>query len=250
MTYRGDTDPLKVEETALASELTSLQRREREVTRALDATRAKLRNGRAFALPMLEDVRIASPCSASWEDMTGDARVRFCGKCAKNVYNLSEMTRDEGEALLAKNEGEMCVRLYKRKDGTVITTDCPVGVKKKRVGRAVALAAAAFGAAGALAGVSAMRSQTTAMGSALPIPELPRPTTGAVAFPTQVEESTDVTTRPPAFPPPGQTAPPSGGVPAGAHAIGGTIPAQRRRGVPHAMMGAPMLAPELSRSLP
>ncbi len=143
MTYRGDTDPLKVEETALASELTSLQRREREVTRALDATRAKVRNGRAFALPMLEDVRIASPCSASWEDMTGDARVRFCGKCAKNVYNLSEMTRDEGEALLAKNEGEMCVRLYKRKDGTVITTDCPVGVKKKRVGRAVALAAAA-----------------------------------------------------------------------------------------------------------
>ncbi len=99
MTYRGDTDPLKAKETALASELSSLRRRERDVARALDDARSELRRQRtvAFSLPVLEDVRIASPCSASWEDMTGDARVRFCGKCAKNVYNLSEMTRDEAE---------------------------------------------------------------------------------------------------------------------------------------------------------
>jgi hypothetical protein len=147
MAYRGETEPLKVKEAALASELASLRRRERDVTRALDDARAELRKART--LPLLEEVRIASPCSASWEEMTGDAQVRFCGKCAKNVYNLSEMTREEAEALLARNEssqGQVCVRLYKRKDGTVLTADCPVGVRKKRVRRILAATALTLGA--------------------------------------------------------------------------------------------------------
>ena len=85
-------------------------------------------------LPMvLEDIRIATPCSADWDEMTGDARVRFCGKCEKNVYNLSAMTREEGEALVKEKEGRLCVRLYQRKDGTVITSDCPVGVRRARL---------------------------------------------------------------------------------------------------------------------
>jgi hypothetical protein len=48
------------------------------------------------------------------------------------------MPRDEAEALLAAREGKMCVRLYKREDGTVMTSDCPVGVKRRRRRRAVA----------------------------------------------------------------------------------------------------------------
>jgi len=85
-------------------------------------------------LPMvLEDIRIATPCSADWDEMSGDARVRFCGKCEKNVYNLSAMTREEGEALVKEKEGRLCVRLYQRKDGTVITNDCPVGVRRARL---------------------------------------------------------------------------------------------------------------------
>ena len=232
MAYRDDTDPLKAEETVLARELSALRRRENEVTRALDATRAKLRNERT--LPLLEDVRIASPCSASWEDMTGDARVRFCGKCAKNVYNLSEMTRDEAESLLAKSEGEMCVRLYKRRDGTVITTDCPVGVKKKRVRRLVAVAAAAFGAGGAFA--AAVTQPQHAMGAAVPVS---RPVA------TQ-QDANEVTSRPPRFPPLGQGENGTAGssVPKGARAIGGAIPPPQRREVPHAFMGAPVPEPK------
>lgn len=85
-------------------------------------------------LPLvLEDIRIATPCSADWDEMSGDARVRFCGKCEKNVYNLSAMTREEGEALVKEKEGRLCVRLYQRKDGTVITSDCPVGVRRARL---------------------------------------------------------------------------------------------------------------------
>ncbi|MGO8997079.1 MAG: hypothetical protein ACLQVI_27505 [Polyangiaceae bacterium] len=173
MAYRSERDPLKATETALASELASLRRRERDVSRALDDTRAQLRNQRT--LPMLEDVRIASPCAASWDDMTGDARVRFCGRCAKNVYNLSEMTREEAETLLAKSEAstnaKMCVRLYKRADGTVLTADCPVGVKRKRVRRVVAAAAMTLGAGG----LATMAAGMAMMG------EPARPMQGAVA---------------------------------------------------------------------
>ncbi|HEY2746260.1 MAG TPA: hypothetical protein VGL86_16610 [Polyangia bacterium] len=86
------------------------------------------------SLPVvLESIRIAMPCSADWDDMSGNERVRFCGKCEKNVYNLSAMSRDEGEALVREKEGRLCVRLYQRADGTVITNDCPVGQRRARL---------------------------------------------------------------------------------------------------------------------
>src|SRR5262249_46221013 len=58
--------------------------------------------------------------------MEGDDRVRFCGRCRKNVYNLSEMTEAEAQRLLVDKEGRLCARLYRRRDGTVLTKDCPV----------------------------------------------------------------------------------------------------------------------------
>src|SRR6476619_1249507 len=75
----------------------------------------------------LKNISIASPCSADWEQMYGDERKRFCGDCKLNVYNLSGMTRDEAEALIMNAEGRLCVRMYRRADGTVITSDCPAG---------------------------------------------------------------------------------------------------------------------------
>jgi hypothetical protein len=82
---------------------------------------------------VLESLRVATPCSADWGDMTGDERVRFCGKCEKNVYNLSAMTRVDAEALVREKEGRLCVRFYQRADGTVLTADCPVGVRRERL---------------------------------------------------------------------------------------------------------------------
>jgi hypothetical protein len=78
---------------------------------------------------VLEDVRIAKHCPASWVTMKGDDRVRFCGVCQLNVYNLSNMTRAGAEALISGAGGQrVCVRLYRRVDGTFLTQDCPVGV--------------------------------------------------------------------------------------------------------------------------
>ena len=77
----------------------------------------------------LEDLRIASPCRADWDKMQGDDRVRFCQTCAKNVYNLSSMSRTEAEELIRAQEGKLCIRYYQRADGTILTDNCPVGVK-------------------------------------------------------------------------------------------------------------------------
>lgn len=79
----------------------------------------------------LEAIQIAKPCRADWHRMTGDERARFCGSCHKNVYDISQMTRAQAHQLIAEREGDLCLRLHRRSDGTVITSDCPVGIVAK-----------------------------------------------------------------------------------------------------------------------
>jgi hypothetical protein len=88
-------------------------------------------------------IKIATPCSASWDRMTGDERVRFCSECQLNVYNLSSLTRTEAEQLLREKEGRVCVRFYERADGTVMTQQCPgaLAATRRVVVRVAALAA-------------------------------------------------------------------------------------------------------------
>ncbi len=85
----------------------------------------------------LRQVKVASPCPADWDRMIGNDRVKFCGQCELHVYNLSAMTTLEAESLIARTEGRLCVRYYRRKDGSIITQDCPVGLRafKQRVAR-------------------------------------------------------------------------------------------------------------------
>lgn len=101
----------------------------------------------------LQNIKIASPCSADWNEMIGNDQKRFCGSCQKNVYNLSGMTKDDAENLLLNAEGRLCVRFYKRADGTILTEDCPVGwaAFKRRVSKtATAFASLMFGVIGGL----------------------------------------------------------------------------------------------------
>jgi hypothetical protein len=95
---------------------------------------------------MLPQLRIASPCSADWEKMAGDDRVRYCDQCNLNVYNFSAMSSAEIEQLLSRSAGRKCGRLYQRPDGTVLTTDCPVGfrARMRHVSRAAGAALAAM----------------------------------------------------------------------------------------------------------
>lgn len=85
----------------------------------------------------LKNLRIASPCPMNWDTMTGDNRVRFCSLCNLHVYNFAELTRKQAVTLIGETEGRICGRIYRRSDGTVITKDCPIGLRaiRRRVAR-------------------------------------------------------------------------------------------------------------------
>ena len=86
------------------------------------------------------ELRISSPCPESWDEMSGDDRVRFCGRCNLSVYNLAVMSRQETEALVRNTNGRLCGRLYLRGNRTATLRDCRGGRRVKLVRRAVALA--------------------------------------------------------------------------------------------------------------
>lgn len=112
---------------------------------------------------LFHSVRIASPCPADWEKMIGDDRVRHCGQCNLNVYNLSAMSSLQARELVAKHEGRLCLRFYHRKDGTILTQNCPVGLKvvMRRISRVAGVA------------LSAAMSASPLMAQAVPQPPLP-----------------------------------------------------------------------------
>lgn len=94
---------------------------------------------------ILDNLYLAAPCPMTWESMQGDDRVRHCGGCAKNVYNISAMTTKEAQEFLNINGDSACLRFFRRADGTVITDNCPVGLRKLRDRlKAVAQVAASF----------------------------------------------------------------------------------------------------------
>jgi hypothetical protein len=150
--YRKDLDVLRSREADLERELATLSAKEEEL-RALKANESDLRSeladvraklepwkgdaaadrGRAPAELRVDDLRIASPCSASWDDMVGDDKRRFCDECGHSVYNASALTRAELDVLLGSHAYQLCLRMYRREDGTVMTADCPVGKRRVRL---------------------------------------------------------------------------------------------------------------------
>jgi len=145
MSYRNDVDALAARHAALDAELAAKTKELNDASRLLEEARERAR------LPVLDHIRIATPCRADWNEMVGDERVRTCAACAKQVFNLSMLTRDEAEALIAEKNGELCARYYQRKDGTILLADCTVGGAGARNRRLAAAGAAAVLASGAYA---------------------------------------------------------------------------------------------------
>lgn len=111
---------------------------------------------------VLGRLRVASPCGVNWDSMEGDERVRFCRLCSLNVYDFSGMTRAEVEVLVSKTEGRLCGRLTRRADGTVLTRDCPVGLRALRL-RATRAAGAAFAAVLSLCSLVSGQTKTKSL---------------------------------------------------------------------------------------
>jgi hypothetical protein len=103
-------------------------------------------------------IRTASPCEAAWSAMQpvgdgvtpGHERSRRCGDCNRCVHDLSGMTAPRAAALLESAEGKPCTELYRRADGRMLTSDCPVGrsVSLRRSVVTAAIVACAMLAAG------------------------------------------------------------------------------------------------------
>lgn len=179
MSYRADLDALAARHAALAAEVATKTRELDVATKLLDEAKAKAR------LPVLPNIRVASPCSADWNQMQGDDRVRACGSCQKNVYNLSSMTRDEAEALIVAREGRLCVRYFQRSDGTILLKDCAVGTRRARKRRLFAAGAAAMLAGGGLLGYELTRpepEQASVVQGAIVVAE---PVMGELAVPPE-----------------------------------------------------------------
>jgi hypothetical protein len=138
---------------------------------------------------IVDGIKIASPCHMSWDRMMGDDQVRFCESCKLHVFNISEMDVEEAANLISKMDGRLCVRLHRRRDGKVMTRDCPVGARMAlrkafaaMAGAVVLLLTGLCWAAGSLLGGS--RSREEVMGSVQPmsaIPDQMTHTMGAIA---------------------------------------------------------------------
>ncbi len=97
----------------------------------------------------VEQLKIAKPCGVGWETMTGDEKKRHCELCELSVYNIEAMTAFEVELLFTKTNGRLCGRIRRRADGTVVTKQCPKGLRDygKRVSRITGAAMTAILAA-------------------------------------------------------------------------------------------------------
>ena len=91
----------------------------------------------------LKNLTIPSPCTADWESMIGNDQVRFCEHCSLEVHNLSLMTFNRAQRLVARSNGRLCVRYHHDSAGRPLTL--PVRQKLHHIGRRVSrIAAGAF----------------------------------------------------------------------------------------------------------
>ena len=58
----------------------------------------------------LDNLRVARPCSQEWNEMIGNDQVRFCMHCAKDVNDISSMTRKKARKLVRQSGGRLCIR--------------------------------------------------------------------------------------------------------------------------------------------
>jgi hypothetical protein len=78
-------------------------------------------------------------------------------------YECLQPPRLQAEALLRETEGRLCARLYRRADGTILTENCPAGLRA--IGRRISRVAGA-----AMSAVATLSSAAAAQFPFFPIP--------------------------------------------------------------------------------
>lgn len=57
-----------------------------------------------------ESIRIVSPCTEDWNEMTGNEQTRACSHCEMDVNDISMMSETEALKLINRTNGNLCVR--------------------------------------------------------------------------------------------------------------------------------------------
>lgn len=131
----------------------------RKVNQYCNRWRCGVFGGMVTPLPILS---ITTPCTVPWNVMHGDDRVRYCGQCRRQVFDLTNLTSAEVADLLGDGGSLPCVAFYSRADGRVVTADCSLSIRErtwKWLRRRAAWAAAVF----ASLFLPACRTQTMGM---------------------------------------------------------------------------------------
>jgi ankyrin repeat protein len=85
-------------------------------------------------------LEIKKPCTAAWDQMVGNSRVRFCEHCQLSVNDLSSLTPKGVRRLIAKSKGGLCVRYVRDRNGNPLLAQVPGQLHKisRRVSRIAA----------------------------------------------------------------------------------------------------------------
>jgi ankyrin repeat protein len=113
------------------------------------------------ARDLSEQLEIKKPCTADWNEMVGNSRVRFCEHCQLTVNDLSSLTPKRVRRLIAKSKGRLCVRYVRDRNGNPLLAQVPGQLQKisRRVSR---IAAGMFTATLSLTNASGHVAPTTA----------------------------------------------------------------------------------------
>lgn len=133
---------------------------------------------------LLDNLYIAAPCTIAWDTMQGDDRKRLCSGCSRHVFNVSDMTRNEANQFLEENGTTQCMIFYRRQDGTIMTDNCPVGLRKLRDKAKAFAGAAAAAVAFVLSWTSALAQSANDTASGAKKPARPFTQRGLVGEPT------------------------------------------------------------------
>lgn len=77
------------------------------------------------ARDLSRQLEVKTPCTANWDQMSGNDKVRFCEHCQLEVNDLTSLTPKRIRRLMTKSKGRLCVRYHRGPDGKPLIRQVP-----------------------------------------------------------------------------------------------------------------------------
>jgi len=126
-------------------------------------------------------LKVESPCTQAWSEMTGGTAERHCESCQRQVHNFAAMTPRQINRTIFENEGHLCARITRRADGSLVTA-CELAGSGLSAKAATLLLGAALSTAAARAQSNPNASKAAVSGRFTDLNGGPLPSQGYVVF--------------------------------------------------------------------